>query len=468
MERVFYNKSLWQIHAPRCYCPNNMKILKSFLPLLVFVALYLGGGIYFHLQGVEFAFYQIPGPVAAIPGVLLAIYFATGTLDERLENFMKGMGSSNILTMCLIYLLAGSFSVLMTASGGVDAAVQLGLHYIPSSLIIPGIFVLASLISFAMGTSMGAISAIGPIAFGLVAKTGIDVSHIFGAVIGGAMFGDNLSFISDTTIAATKTQGAVMRHKFLENSKLAIPAALLTIIYLSSIKTDGSGIELGTFEWPKIIPYALIFFTAIFGMNVFLVLILGIISASAMSFIYLPDYNVIKLSQGIFQGFKNMQEIFILSLLMGGLGEMLKVSGGIKFMRDFFQSASQKLLRNKKPELEYLVGELTIASSVMISNTAVANNTVAILICSDFAREVAIKEGVRPARSASILDVFSCVIQGVLPYGAQILLASQLAGVSPLLLAGSVYYCYFLGGITILSMILLYFKKAKEFRNQSI
>ena len=466
MERLFYNRSLWNIVLPSAILTLNMKILKAFLPLLVFVILYLGGGIYFHLQGVDFAFYQIPGPVAAIPGVLLAIYLATGTLDERIETFIKGMGNSNILTMCLIYLLAGSFSVLMTTSGGVDAAVQLGLHYIPSNMIIPGIFVLSALISFAMGTSMGTISAIGPIAFGLVSKTGIDVTDIFGAVIGGAMFGDNLSFISDTTIAATKTQGAEMRDKFIANSKLAFPAAVLTIIYFATIKTNGSAMEIGSFEWPKIIPYALIFITAILGMNVFLVLVLGIISASIMSFVYLPDYNVIKLSQGIFQGFKDMQEIFILSLLMGGLGEMLKVSGGIKYMRDFFQSASHKLLRNKKPELEYLVGELTIASSVVISNTAVANNTVAILICSDFAREVATKEKITPARSASILDVFSCVTQGILPYGAQILLGSQLAGVSPLMLAGSIYYCYFLLGVTLISMFVLYFKKAKQFHIQ--
>lgn len=422
------------------------RFFKAFFPFIAFVVLFLGSGIYYHFQGIEFSFYQIPGPVAAIPAILFSLFLASGKLEDRLTVFMNGMGNSNILTMCLIYLLAGSFAVLMTSSGGVETAVQLGLHYIPAGFIIPGIFILSSVISFAMGTSMGTISAIGPIAFGLVESANINSIDIFGALVGGAMFGDNLSFISDTTIAATKTQGAHMRDKFIANFKLALPAALITVIYLSTLKIPPVPVETQTFVLPKLIPYALLLISALMGMNVFFVLILGIVSAAVTSFFYIPDYDAAKLSQHIFQGFKDMHEIFLLSMFMGGLGEMLKAAGGLDILRGLFA---------QKNKSDILKSEIAIASSVIAANVAVANNTVAILVCGEFAKEVAEREGIAAARSASLLDVFSCIIQGLLPYGAQILLASQLGKVSPLALAGKVYYCYFLSAITILSFIKL-------------
>lgn len=436
---------------------NTLAQTKAFLPLLVFVSLFLGVGIYYHLQGVEFAFYQLPAPVAAIPAVVLALVLATGTIDERFESFIRGMGDSNVLTMCLIYLLAGAFSVLTKNTGAVDSAVQLGLNIFPPSFLLPGIFILAALLSLAMGTSMGTISAIGPIAAGIAEKTGLPMHILFGALVGGAMFGDNLSVISDTTIAATKTQGAQMVDKFKENFKFAMPAALLTIIWLSFIKVDFPAIEHKDIEWIKIIPYGLLLVLALTGMNVFLVLFIGIVAAATVGFVVIPEFGVQKLGQNIFDGFKDMQEIFLLSLMMGGLGKMMKDQGGIHLIQRSFEKITHALSGGGR--FHRFFTELSLASSVTLANLAVANNTVAILICGDFFREVSQKEKITPRRSASILDTFSCVIQGIIPYGAQILLASQLSKVSPLELAGNVTYCYLLGGITIFYMLVSSLRK---------
>lgn len=427
-----------------------MKSIKAFLPLLLFVGIFLGVGIYYHLQGVEFAFYQLPAPVAAIPAVVLAIFLSHGKLEDRLEKFFQGMGDINVLTMCVIYLLAGAFSVLTKYIGAVDVAVQMGLNIFPAKLILPGLFFLSAVLSLAMGTSMGTISAIGPIAFGLAEKTGLPMSTLFGALVGGAMFGDNLSVISDTTIAATKTQGAQMVDKFKENFKFALPAAIITMILLARVETNVAEIPYAEVEWIKIAPYVLLLILALTGMNVFVVLFAGIIAAAVLAFKVIPDYSIKLLGQNIFDGFKEMQEIFLLSLIIGGLGKMMKDEGGIK------------VIQNSFGKIHGFFTELGLAFSVMIANLAVANNTVAILICGDFFKEVSQKENITPKRSASILDTFSCVTQGIIPYGAQILLASQLSKVSPLELMTEVTYCYLLGLITIGFMLVSSFKKKNQ------
>lgn len=437
---------------------NTFVQVKAFLPLIVFVGLFLGVGVYYHLQGVEFAFYQLPAPVAAIPAVVLALYLAKGKLDDRFESFIQGMGDTNVLTMCLIYLLAGAFSVLTKNIGAVDAAVQLGINIFPASFLLPGIFILAALLSLAMGTSMGTISAIGPIAAGIAEKTGLPMPVLFGALVGGSMFGDNLSVISDTTIAATKTQGAQMVDKFKENFKIALPAALITILSLSLVKVDIAAVPSQDIEWIKIIPYGLLLILSLTGMNVFLVLFIGLLAASVVGFSAIEGFGLQKLGQNIFDGFKEMQEIFLLSLMMGGLGKMMKDQGGIKLIQGSFEKLTLALSGGGR--FHRFFTELSLAFSVTIANLAVANNTVAILICGDFFREVSQKEKITPKRSASILDTYSCVTQGIIPYGAQILLASQLSKVSPLELAGSVSYCYLLGGVAILNMFIKNLKKA--------
>lgn len=429
-----------------------MNAIKAFSPLIVFISLFLGLGIYYHLEGVEFAFYQMPAPVAAIPAVVLALLLAKGSAEKRLEDFIEGMGNSNVLTMCLIYLLAGAFSVLTKSIGAVEAAVQLGLNIFPSSFILPGIFILASTISLAMGTSMGAISAIGPIAAGIAEKTGLPMATLFGALVGGAMFGDNLSVISDTTIAATKTQGARMVDKFKENFKIALPAALMTLLLLFWKEIPAPSIPLQEVQWFKVLPYGILLLLSLTGMNVFLVLFLGILVAAIVGFAVLPGFGIQTMGQNIFQGFKEMQEIFLLSLLMGGLGKMMKDQGGITLIKETFEKLTLRLAKNKK--LHQFFTEISLALSITLTNLAVANNTVAILICGDFFKEVSSKENISPKRSASILDIFSCVTQGLIPYGAQILLASQLARVSPLEIVKDVTYCYLLALMTFINMMI--------------
>lgn len=429
---------------------HNLSQARAFLPLLLFVGLFLGMGIYYHLQGVEFAFYQLPAPVAALPAAVLAIWFAKGTIDERVEEFSKGMGDVNVISMCLIYLLAGAFSILTKNIGAVEAVVQLGINIFPPTLLLPGIFLLAGALSLAMGTSMGTISAVGPIAAGMADKTGIPMPLLFGALIGGATFGDNLSMISDTTIAATKTQGAQMMDKIRENFKFALPAALMTVIYLSLQEVNVPVLESKDVDWVKVFPYALLLVLALSGLNVFLVLLIGIVSAGVVGFIVMPNYGVQLFGQGIYEGFKDMQEIFLLSLLMGGLGRMMKLQGGITLMQNTFEKITLKLSRGGR--FHRFFSELSLAASVTLADLAVANNTVAILICGDFFREVSQKENISPKRSASILDVFACITQGIIPYGAQILLASQLSKVSPLVLAGQVTYCYLLLIVTLIFM----------------
>lgn len=431
--------------------------MRAFLPLLTFVCVFLGSGFYFSSRDVDFAFYQIAAPVAALPAILLAFLVMRGGFDRKLTTFMQGLGDPNVLTMCMIYLLAGAFGAVVKSVGGVDAAIFWGLKAIPPQFLLPGFFLLTALISTSIGTSMGTISALGPIALGLAEAGGWDKVLVFGILVGGAMFGDNLSFISDTTIAATRSQGCPMRDKFRVNFRISFPAALLTLMVIFILGSAGEQ-AVAVKEAPiyMVLPYLLVLVLALMGVNVFLVLTLGIVVAGGLGML-VPQYSALKWAQDIWAGFKDMQEIFILSLFMGGLAHMMKAEGGIETLKQFL-----KRMTFKSPQLERLWAEFSISLSVILANLAVANNTVAILITGDLAREVSRAEGVPPARSASLLDIYSCVVQGVIPYGAQILLASQIAKLSPVDLAGSIHYCYLLGALALLSML------ARAYRQRSV
>lgn len=426
--------------------------MKPFIPLLLFVALFLGTGLYYQSQGVAFAFYQIPAPVVAIPAMILALILAKGKLDNRFEKLFRGMGQSNVITMCLIYLLAGAFSSVTKATGSVEAAVSFGLSITHLSFVVPAVFLIASLLSLAMGTSMGTISALGPIVLGISQMTSINTTTLFGALVGGAMFGDNLSVISDTTIAATRTQGVKMVDKFKANFKLVLPAAILTVVYLYFQSMPVEEIQLTDYSFIKLLPYIVLLILALLGVNVFLVLLLGILVAGVIGFLTIDQFSIQQLSLLIFNGFKDMQEIFLLSMMMGGLGQMMKEDNGIEIMKKALKKLTTALGRNKMYHRFFT--ELGLAISVMTANLCVANNTVAILICGDYFREVSQAENISPQRSASILDIFSCVTQGLIPYGAQILLASQLANIGPLELSLNVYYCYLLAALVIINMFI--------------
>ena len=420
--------------------PNTMTANgAALLPLMLFLVLFLGTGTYLTMQGVEFAFYQLPAPIAVLPALILALILSKDSINDTVEQFIAGVGDSSVIAMCIIYLLAGGFAAVATATGGVEATVNLGLSVIPSWFILPGFFIISAFIATAMGTSMGTLGAVAPIAIGVADVTGIDYGVMAGAVLSGAMFGDNLSIISDTTIAATRTQGCEMRDKFKENLRIATPAALAVIILLYFMGQGEALPESGPIEWLKVFPYIAILVMAVVGVNVFVVLGTGIILAGAVGMISSPEYGLMSYSQDIYTGFGNMQEIFILSLFIGGLGAVMKHQGGLAFICRLIDNLLTRFSGSTN-KVSAPAAELGIAGTVCLTNLATANNTVAIIVSSDVAKSLAITHNVSPKRSASLLDIFACSTQGLLPYGAQALLLGTMFKLSPVEISLHGYY----------------------------
>ncbi|WP_432470302.1 Na+/H+ antiporter NhaC family protein [Amphritea sp. HPY] len=418
----------------------------ALLPLLLFLALFIGSGVYYQSQNVDFAFYQISAPVAILPAIVLALLLGRGELNKRLETFIQGVGDSNIITMCLIYLLAGAFASVAKAVGGVDATVNFGLSIIPSELVLPGLFVITAFIATAMGTSMGTIAAMAPIALGLTEVSDLSLPLCIGAVVGGAMFGDNLSIISDTTIAATRSQGCEMRDKFRMNFKIAMPAAMITLIWLYLQGSDAVISQATDYELIKVLPYLAVLTLALAGVNVLLVLFTGIVMAGVIGLGNLPDYTVAQWSKDIYSGYTGMQEIMILSLFIGGLGALMKAQGGLEFLARAIERLTS---RGKESTASTRSGEIGISAAVALTNACTANNTVSIIICGGLAKDIAERNNVDAKRSACLLDIFSCVVQGLLPYGAQVLLAGSIAGLSPLVVIGNIHYSWLLGVVAV-------------------
>ncbi|MFI3277087.1 Na+/H+ antiporter NhaC family protein, partial [Vibrio sp.] len=330
----------------------------ALIPLIVFLALFIGVGTYLSLQGVDFAFYQLPAPIAALPAVMLALLLSKDKLNRAIEQFLGGVGHKDIIAMCMIYLLAGAFAAVAKASGGVDATVNLGLSAIPTSMILPGIFLISAFIATAMGTSMGTIAAVAPVALGIADSAGMSIPLTAGVVLSGAMFGDNLSIISDTTIAATRSQGCEMRDKFKENIRIALPAALIAIVIFAFNSTATQVPETGPIEWLKVLPYITILILAVSGMNVFVVLTIGILLAGGVSLGSVENYGLTDYAQDIYAGFGNMQEIFLLSMLIGGLSELMRRQGGLAFLTNLvsgviraFGSSHSKQANGRASEL---------------------------------------------------------------------------------------------------------------------
>ncbi|WP_198594651.1 Na+/H+ antiporter NhaC family protein [Vibrio breoganii] len=421
---------------------------KALLPLFLFLALFIGTGVYMTLQEVEMAFYQLPAPVAALPAVVLGIVLSKDKLNTAIEQFLRGVGHTDIIAMCVIYLLAGAFAAVASATGGVEATVNLGLTMIPTALILPGIFIISAFIATSTGTSMGTIAAVAPVALGIANAADMDVALTAGVVLSGAMFGDNLSIISDTTIAATRSQGCQMRDKFKENIRIALPAALFALV-LFGINSKASQVpSVEAVDWIKVIPYLTILVLAVSGVNVFVVLSLGIVLAGAIGFVSATDYTVSGFANDIYTGFGNMQEIFLLSMLIGGISALMKQQGGLAYITD----RVSRMIRGHKNSQRG--AEMGIASVVSLTNLCTANNTVSIIVAGGVAKELAQENQVSAKRSASLLDIYSCVIQGVLPYGAQILLLGSIFGLSPLAVVANSYYCFFLAIAAALTIII--------------
>ncbi|MEZ8156054.1 Na+/H+ antiporter NhaC family protein [Vibrio splendidus] len=426
----------------------------ALIPLIVFLSLFIGVGTYLSLQGVDFAFYQLPAPIAALPAVMLALLLSKDKLNRAIEQFLGGVGHKDIIAMCMIYLLAGAFAAVAKASGGVDATVNLGLSAIPTSMILPGIFLISAFIATAMGTSMGTIAAVAPVALGIADSAGMSIPLTAGVVLSGAMFGDNLSIISDTTIAATRSQGCEMRDKFKENIRIALPAALIAIVIFAFNSTATQVPETGPIEWLKVLPYITILILAVSGMNVFVVLTIGILLAGGVNLGSIENYGMTDYAQDIYAGFGNMQEIFLLSMLIGGLSELMRRQGGLAFLTNLVSGVIRAFGSSHSKQANGRASELGIAGLVSMVNLCTANNTVAIIVSGSVARQLAEENNVSPRRSASLLDIFSCVIQGVLPYGAQVLLLGSVFNLSPLDIVANSYYCFALAIVAVVAVFI--------------
>ena len=422
---------------------------KALIPFAVFIFLYLGVGIILEISGTEMAFYQLPAPVAIIVGVVVAFIIFKGSIEEKFSQFAKGCGNENILIMCFIYLFAGAFATVAKSMGGVDSTVNLGLSFIPAQYITAGLFIIAAFISVATGTSMGTISTVAPIAIATAEKAGLNMTLIVAAIIGGAMFGDNLSVISDTTIAATRTQNCELKDKFKVNFYIALPAAVLTFILLIFFGKPETIVPIQKLDYNlvKVIPYILVLGLAVSGFNVFLTLGVGTVVAGIVGIAY-GDLTPLTFAQNIYAGFTGMNEIFLLSMFTGGLAHMVTQHGGLQWILEKIQSVV-------KSEKSAQIGISAIAAA---ADMAVANNTVAIIITGPIAKELSRKYKVDPRKSASLLDIWTCIFQGFIPYGAQILLAGSLTAgaVSPLALFPFLWYQQLLAVFTLISMFIPY------------
>ena len=410
-------------------------------PLFVFLCLYLVTSIIVN------DFYKVPITVAFLVSSCYAIAITRGLkLDQRVYQFSVGAYNKNIMLMIWIFILAGAFAQSAKEMGAIDATVNLTLHILPDNLLLAGIFIASCFISLSIGTSVGTIVALTPVATGLALKTGIDLPFMVAIVVGGSFFGDNLSFISDTTIASTKTQGCVMRDKFRVNSMIVVPAALIVlIIYIVQGLSITAPPQVQEIEWLKVIPYLVVLGTAIAGINVMIVLLLGIISTAIIG-LATGSFGIFDWFGAMGNGITGMGELIIITLLAGGMLETIRYNGGI----DFIIGKLTRHVNGKRG------AELSIAALVSIANLCTANNTIAIITTGPIAKDIAGKFNLDRRKTASILDTFSCFIQGIIPYGAQLLMAAGLAKISPISIVGNLYYPFTMGTFALLAILFRY------------
>lgn len=409
----------------RSVSARHARGLLALSPVLVFLAVYLVSSL---LSG---DFYKIPVSAA----FLLASAYAVAITPEkginrRLAIFSGGAGHPNVLLMIWIFILAGAFAETAKEIGAIDATVHFALHVIPGKMLFAGFFLTACFVSFAMGTSVGTIVALVPITTGIAGETGMDPAQLTAVIVGGAFFGDNLSFISDTTIAATRAAGCEMRDKFKANLLIVLPAfVVVLLIYLLQGQTVSTIPQASVSQWYKLLPYLLVICTALCGLNVTLVLGLGILANALLGFVTgTMGWSSMLVSIG--SGISGMADLIIVTLLAGGMLALIRHNGGLDYLVEILTR------RIKGPGM----AQLSIAALVSLANLCTANNTIAIITSGEIAKRISDRFGISPQRTASLLDTFSCVVQGMIPYGAQLLMASGLAGISALEIIPRLYY----------------------------
>ena len=425
-------------------CTLKKGNLSALLPIGIFLILFLGIGI------ITQDFYKMPAIVAFLIALIVAmIQNKKMSFDKKIEVISKSVGGENVITMCLIFLAAGAFSGAVSASGGAESVVNFGLSIIPSNLSVIGLFVIGCFISLSMGTSMGTIATLAPIAIGISKNTGFDLAICMGSVVCGAMFGDNLSMISDTTIAAVKTQGCEMKDKFKENFFIVLPAAILTIIiffFLTKGLNYTSTNEL-TYSFIKITPYIFVLAGALMGLNVFTVLLGGTVLSLIIGVISgtIPLLNVFNV---VGDGITGMYDITVISIVVSCIVGLVRENGGIQYLLEMISS---KIKSSKG-------AEYGIALLVFLVDCCTANNTLAIIMSGPIAKEISEQFNVKSTRSASILDIFASVGQGMIPYGAQLLSAASLSGLSVMAIMPYLYYPIFMA---ISALLFIGFRKSK-------
>lgn len=413
-------------------------------PLLVFIVLYLVTSI------IARDFYKVPITVAFMVASIYAVTISGGIpLRKRIDIYSRGAGTSQMMLMIWIFILAGAFANTAKTMGAIDATVNLTLTLLPANMLLAGLFIAACFISISIGTSVGTIVALTPIASGIAAHTGIDLPMIVAIVVGGSFFGDNLSFISDTTIVATSTQGCRLSDKFRVNSYIVMPVAIMMlIVYLfMGIHTELSH-QVGEVEYLKVIPYLVVLVTAILGMNVMAVISLGILLSGIIGLSY-GTFDIYGWLKAMGDGIFSMGELIIITIMAGGLLELIKHNGGI----DFIIQLMTRRTSSKRG------AELSIALLVSLVNICTANNTVAILTVGGIAKKIGDQFGVDNRKCASILDTFSCMMQGIIPYGAQLLMAGGLAAINPISIVPYLYYPFLLGLVSLLAILFRYPRK---------
>ena len=414
----------------------------ALLPILIFLLIFLGSGF------ITGDFYSMPAIVAFLIA-LLAAFVQNRELGfaEKIKLAAQGVGDENIITMCLIFLAAGAFTGAVKAAGGVDSTVNLGLSILPSNVAVAGLFLIGCFISISMGTSVGTITALAPIAVGISQKTGFSMAVCAGAVVGGAMFGDNLSMISDTTIAAVKTQGCEMKDKFRENFLIVLPAAIVTILLFLVLGKDASFRIQGSLDYSllRVVPYMVVLAGALAGVNVFLVLMTGTV-LSLIAGVATGAFGVGEMFTHVGAGITGMYDITVISVIVACIVALVKEYGGIAFILSFIK----KRINGERG------GELGIAALALLVDMCTANNTVAIVMAGPIAKEISDDFGVTSRRSASLLDMFSSMGQGLIPYGAQLLAAASLTGLTPFEI---IPYCFYPILMGVSGLIFIFIKK---------
>lgn len=413
-------------------------------PIVVFILFYLVTSI------IAGDFYKIPITVAFMISSIYAIAVFTGRpLMQRINNYSRGAATEQMMLMIWIFVLAGAFAHSAKQMGSIDATVNLALSLLPPQMIFAGMFLAACFISLSIGTSVGTIAALTPIAVGLAQETGVDLAMMTAIIVGGSFFGDNLSFISDTTIMATQTQGCRLSDKFRVNAFIVMPAALVILVAYYFLGQDTMAPQqIPAVEWVKVIPYLTVLVTAVCGMNVMAVLTIGIVLCGIIG-IFTGSFDLYGWFGAMGDGIMSMGELIIVTMMAGGMLELIKQQGGI----DFIINQLTRRVSSKRG------AELSIATLVSLVDVCTANNTVAILTVGDIAKQIGDRYGVDNKKCASILDTFSCTVQGLIPYGAQLLIAAGLASVNPVAILPYLYYPFVLGVVAILSILLRYPKR---------